>query len=124
VTTSGQKKRMNYTKKADAAFSKLIRSRGICELAPMRPETECSGPLQCCHRVSRRYRAVRWNTLNAMAGCAAHHMYFTHHPLEWDQALLRSLGEHAVEGLKWMALNRPPEDPKDALARLDRKGTE
>jgi hypothetical protein len=113
-----QKRRMNATKRADALFSAAIRARGKCELAPMRPETKCSGVLQTCHLISRRYRAIRWSELNAMAGCQAHHMYFTHHPLEWDEALLKALGAHAYQGLRDLALSGKAQDPLEVIARL------
>lgn len=116
MTTSGQKKRMSATKRADAAFSKLIRSRGICELAPMRPETKCSGALQCCHIISRRYRAIRWDERNALAGCQGHHTFFTHRPLEWEQAC-RAAGIDWND-LRYLALNDPAEHPEAALERL------
>jgi hypothetical protein len=116
VTTSGQKRRMSATKRADALFSKLIRSRGFCELAEMRPETECSGALQCCHIISRRYRSIRWDENNALAGCQAHHTYFTHRPLEWEEAIADA--KLGWSDIRFRALNEPPEHPKDALERL------
>ena len=113
-----QKKRMAATKRADKLFSELIRSRGRCELAVMRPETKCAGPLQCCHVVSRSYRAVRWDEMNALAGCAAHHLWFTHHPLEWE----RAIGETRWHHLRALALSAPPEKAADAVARLTNRG--
>jgi hypothetical protein len=83
VTTSGQKKRMNYTKKADSLFSAAVRSRERCEIAEWGlAGPPCSGVLQCCHIISRRYRAIRWDERNALCGCQAHHTYYTHRPLE------------------------------------------
>jgi len=79
----------------------------------------CSGRLQCCHLVSRRYRALRWSEQGAIALCQAHHMFFTHHPLEWMGWVTR----YTPTGLTWdelsyLALNDPPERADEALARL------
>lgn len=112
-----QKQRMALTKRADTAFSKAVRARGMCELAPMRPDLECAGALQCCHVLSRSYRAVRWMPQNALAGCAAHHVYFTHRPLEWEDAC-RAAGVE-WDYLRWAALNTPPMDPGDLLRRSE-----
>lgn len=110
-----QRKRMNATKRADELFSNLIRARAIgCWAVGHR--RECSMSLQCCHIISRRYRGIRWDERNAVAMCGAHHTYFTHHPLEWeDYAKMR--------GVKWdqlrrLALYGTPEKAVDALARL------
>jgi hypothetical protein len=56
-----QRKRMASTKKADALFSKAVRSRGKCEMAGLFPKIKCNGVLQCAHIISRRYRAIRWD---------------------------------------------------------------
>ena len=44
----------------------------------------CSGSLQWCHIHSRSYHAIRHLDRNAMIMCAAHHAYYTFHPLEWE----------------------------------------
>ena len=105
-----QKKRMNATKRADALFSAAVRSRGVCEIAEWGlAGPPCSGALQCCHIISRRYRAIRWDEDNALCGCQAHHTYYTHRPLEWEEAC-------RVNGIDWdrlrdIALNGKPVDP-------------
>lgn len=108
-----QKSRMAATKRADAAFSKAVRDRGYCQLAAMHPDLVCSGALQCCHVISRSYRAVRWMEQNALAGCQAHHVYFTHRPLEWTDAC-KAAGID-WDYLRWAALHTPPMDPMDVL---------
>lgn len=40
------------------------------------------GVLQWCHVQSRRYLSVRWDTRNSFAGCAGHHLFWHHRPLE------------------------------------------
>jgi hypothetical protein len=65
---------------ADRLFSRRVRSRGICQALSF-DAVECAGPLQTAHVVRRRYLSVRWDDDNAACLCAAHHVYFTHHPL-------------------------------------------
>lgn len=103
---------------ADKAFSLFIRERdGRCRAAATL--FVCGGHLQCAHLVSRRYRALRWSEQGAITLCQAHHVYYTHHPLEWQEWI------NVVQptGLDWdelthLALFDPPEKPAEALARL------
>lgn len=109
---------MNKTqakKKADVLFSKHIRSRERCELASYR-RVACNGNLQCCHIRSRSYMAIRWADDNALSGCGAHHVYFTHHPLEWEQ-WCRDRGID-YDALRLRGLNDPPMDPFDVIEAL------
>jgi hypothetical protein len=68
---------------ADGLFSESVRARGRCEVAQWHPAVRCNGGLQTMHIVSRRYHALRWSFDNALCGCAAHHVFYTEHPLEW-----------------------------------------
>lgn len=108
-------KRAAANRKADLLFAKHIReSASMCFAMGIEP-TACNGNKQCCHVMSRRYRAIRWNEDNAVAMCAAHHMYFTHNPLEWEQFC-------RDEGIDWddlrhCALTCPPMDPFDVIER-------
>jgi hypothetical protein len=104
---------------ADAAFSRMIRDRDESCRAAGTDSIACAGHLQCAHLVSRRYRALRWSEQGATALCQAHHVYFTHHPLEWMAWVTR----YTPTGLTWdelvyLALNDPPEKPTEALARM------
>lgn len=63
----------------DALFSQYIRSKDTCEFHGM-DGVRCSTQLQCMHLKSRRFLCIRWNPLNAMCGCAAHHAFYTDHP--------------------------------------------
>ena len=73
----------------DTLFSERIRERdgGRCVLCGS------AARAQCAHLFSRRYRNVRWDPGNAWTLCDSHHLYYTHHPLEWDDLLRRRLGE-------------------------------
>lgn len=69
--------------KADKLFSEAIRSVGYCE-AEGYGDKPCTPQLQCMHIISRRFNSTRTDTRNGMAGCAAHHRYFTDHPREFS----------------------------------------
>jgi hypothetical protein len=103
------------TAKADKLFSAHIRSAGRCFARGQGP-TECNGNLQCCHVMSRRYRAIRWNEDNAVCMCAAHHYYYTNKPLEWEQ-LCRDDPWIDWDDLRHCALNCPPMDPYAVIER-------
>jgi hypothetical protein len=97
-------------KRTDAAFSRYIRERdGECKVRTWFPQIECNGNLQAAHVVSRRYRAIRWDPANCVAACAAHHLYGTHHPIEWENAVERAGID--LRNLRYLAVTTPPMDP-------------
>ena len=112
-----QRKRQDATKRADALYSKLIRSRGWCEGAGYL--IACKGTLQCAHIIRRRYFATRWatNPRNALSLCAAHHFYFTNRELEWRD-FLEAYRPGRWEALREIALHGEAEKAADAVARL------
>ena len=67
-------------KDCDRVFSLLIRTRDdwTCKACG-----SIKNP-QCAHIVSRRYRATRWDSRNAVCLCAGCHVRFTFDPLAWD----------------------------------------
>lgn len=101
--------------KADRLFSLAVRSVGHCESG----RTGCKGPLQCAHHFSRRYLAVRWDRRNASCLCAAHHLYWTHRPIEWDQWIRGRMCDdyYTVRDLALAGMV----DIDDVLARLTRE---
>jgi hypothetical protein len=58
--------------KADALFSKLIRSRGYCQRCGKTRD------LQCAHIIGRSYNATRTMEKNAWCLCAGCHLTTTH----------------------------------------------
>ncbi len=86
-------------READAAFSQFIRRRD-------RSCWRCGSRdgLQCMHIISRRYRALRWDERNAVAGCLKCHTYFTHRPLEWEAWIDSKLGAGTWAQLRKEAL--------------------
>ena len=84
--------------KADKLFGEIIRSRGKCE--------RCGSKdfLQTAHLISRRYKQVRWDLDNAVCLCRGCHVYFTHHPIEWDLYVEDKIGTNIYKTLKTKAL--------------------
>lgn len=90
-----QPSRTILKRRADILFSQYIRRRdGKCQRCGSMER------LQCAHIVSRAYLTIRWDPRNAMALCAGCHMYFTHHPIEWEMWVDDKFGEEYLLGLK------------------------
>lgn len=92
--------RKHLKMECDRMFSLAIRQRGACESG----RKTHSGALQCAHGFSRRYLSVRWNDHNAWALCAGCHVFYTHHPIEWDDWLCNTWGLALYGVMKGMAL--------------------
>ncbi len=92
--------RKHLKAECDRLFSLHIRNRGTCESG--RPNH--NGSLQCAHGFSRRYLTVRWNPNNAWAFCGGCHVFYTHHPIEWDDWLCDRWGLALYGVMKGMAL--------------------
>ncbi len=93
-----QKQRQSQTKIADALFSKLVRSVGYCEMAGAFG-IACNGNLQCSHIFGRGARILRFERINAICACAAHHMYTTHHPYHFEDWCREQLGDAVYDEL-------------------------
>ena len=91
-------------KAADKMFSIAIRRRdGKCMGQPCRfPDKGYA--LQCSHFLSRSYHATRCDFDNANALCAGCHSYYTPRPLEFEQYLIRIIGQAELDRLKGIAL--------------------
>ena len=104
---------------ADRLFSLYIRDRdGECVGHTFVPEVACKGELQCMHLVSRGYLAVRWDPQNALAGCAAHHMFLTEHPVHHEQFCREAIGTKTWEALRQAALTGERQHPADVIAEF------
>ena len=86
--------------KHDAVFSDLVRERADfrCERCgehlrhnPVR--------LHCSHIVSRKYKRLRYEPLNAVAHCASCHAYLTDRPNEFGRWVEDYLGKAASDRL-------------------------
>lgn len=101
---------------ADKLFSLIVRGRGQCFFHGS--VSECAGPLQTCHIVSRTYRSVRWDEDNAFCMCAGAHRLMTNRPIEWDRFVTSVIGVAAYEALKTRALGKWNGDVESVLVRL------
>lgn len=111
-----RKPKQDYMKQADVLFSRFIRERdGTCQAAGVGPD--CSGNLQCAHIISRSYKSIRTDERNALCLCAAHHTYYTHRPLEWEDWVRESFGTLWDE-LRAEALEYRTVDWKGEVSRL------
>jgi hypothetical protein len=102
----------------DKLAGALCRSRGKCQAAGSR-KGDCKGPIQWCHIVSRRYLSTRWDMDNCLAMCAACHMFYTYHPVEWENLIVYMFGAEQLERLKYSAL-KPKPNYDEILAYLKR----
>jgi hypothetical protein len=66
-------------------FAAWVTSTGECEALDGELGVACSERMQCAHIISRKYLGTRWHPLNAICLCSAHHVFFTHHELEWEK---------------------------------------
>jgi hypothetical protein len=89
--------------KRDTVFSQLVRERSnwTCERCGCYvPEGERQR-LHCSHIVSRKYRRLRWEPINAVAHCAMCHSHLTDRPHEFgrwvDETLGRSVSDRLSE---------------------------
>lgn len=108
-----RKPRKDYRKQADVLFSRHIRERdGACVA-----DGPHSGVLQCAHIISRSYQSIRCADDNAVALCSAHHQFYTHRPLEW-QDLIEELFPGRWADLRARALAGGKVDWQAEVARL------
>ena len=61
--------------------------------------------MQGAHIVSRAYRATRWDLDNGLCLCREHHIFFTFHPVEFEEFLVGYIGEEYLARLKQRAKN-------------------
>ena len=74
-------------RKLDKIFADKVKEGGICQLAYLDNIT-CKGNLQTMHIISRKYKILRWDFKNAMAGCMAHHFFYTNNPWLWHELIM------------------------------------
>jgi len=111
-------------KEADRLFSLEARQLGTCQGHMgfwTGPVFDCAGSLQCCHLISRRYRNTRWNHLNRVILCGAHHRWLDTNPLQKEDMMKLWLGPD-YELLRNLALSDT--DWRDKLTEYLRIATE
>ena len=104
----------------DREFSKLVRSRGVCEM--MGHEKPCSSKEthQCAHIYSRRHINIRWDKKNALCLCAAHHWWVHDNPLDFS-AWINKYRSKDVDYLKQKRNTIEKIDYKDTLEKIRRE---
>jgi hypothetical protein len=105
-------------KRADVAFSKIVRSRGKCEAA-VAGTMFCVGPHQCAHIISRRFSNTRCVEGNAWNLCAGHHHRLTDHPDEHMTLVALTIGMDRFYDLKALALSHRKVDWFVVAAELE-----
>ena len=107
-------KKPKYDKKiADKIFAEIIRTPGKCH--------RCNSEyrIQCAHIISRTYYTVRWSLDNAIPLCSGCHVFFTYHPLEWEEYIIGKFGEEHWLDLKKRARTYEKIDYKAIIERLE-----
>jgi hypothetical protein len=98
-------KRENFKKKAWDAFSKYIRSIGVCqfhlmcELLKIPAPCRCNGVLQASHKISRSKKAILFDERNVFSGCAGSNTWSHFNEADWA-VLWRRLWPEDVEYLE------------------------
>lgn len=130
----------------DSFVSKTVRLRGVCEgdqcfnrdYQETRKATIFSsveqvedfdrkfwsrhtGLLQWAHIIPRGYHSVRWDEDNAFCLCSSCHMYYTYHPIEWEEFVVRKIGAIKYQELKFRAKQIPPKWDLAELLEQKRK---
>lgn len=88
---------------ADALFSRIIRSRGLCQY----PGCTSQGPYVTGHLIGRTYRNTRCLEDNAVAICPTHHALID---AWWDEKALvveATIGQARYDQLKRLANQTP-----------------
>ncbi len=115
VTIDGT--RLCATHAADQEVAKVVRAQARCFGSGMLQVT-CGGGWQACHVIGRSRRALRWDitTPNIVCMCAGHHVWFTHHPEDWREYVIRRGID--FDALHLRAETDPPMDPLRVIEEL------
>lgn len=81
--------------KADKLFSEWIRRDGKCEYC-----NRANVRLECAHIFSRRYISTRYEPINALCLCSAHHRWLHDQPIEGVEWIKNYLGEDIYDELR------------------------
>lgn len=87
----------------DKLCSEIVRAKGKCE------NELCKGKgqsrLTWAHIIPRNYYQIRWRIDNAFCLCWSCHYYFTNHPIEWEEFVIKMIGEKKYRRLKREAID-------------------
>lgn len=85
------KRKTNWEKRAWDIFSLYIRQRNICEFHQRLAQRgipfpcKCAGVLQCCHKISRSKKAIKFDKRNVFCGCAGSNTWSIFNQLAWEE---------------------------------------
>jgi hypothetical protein len=85
-------KKINWKKKADDAFSLLVRTEAgfKCQFHAKLIERGISAPcscndvVQCCHKITRGKSFIRYDRRNVLCGCSGSNSWSHWHEVEWN----------------------------------------
>lgn len=91
-----------WTQEVDRLWSEIVKIKAgyRCE------ETNATDNLQSAHIIRRNYRNVRWDLENGICLVNKRHVWYTHHPLEWENFIKAYKGKAYYEKLRAKALIR------------------
>lgn len=102
-------------KKLDILFSKIVRSKGYCQICGK------TDSLQCAHVLSRRHMQTRWDFDNALCLCWNCHFNFAHKdPIGFARWYDKEFGADAYDKLKAKANKILPVDYEKILQQLQK----
>ena len=96
--------------KADALFSRLVRSKGFCEACAVgwEPMPKSPGGLETAHIIGRKFSATRVEGipgapgalgLNAYCLCSSHHRRFGEWGMDWARWIEATIGVAGYDAL-------------------------
>lgn len=92
-----KKSKRNLKVKCDILASAYYRAQTpYCQASGL-DTTQCGGGLQWCHLYSRAILHVRYEPYNNIVMCQGHHLWYTHHPIEWTRFLEARFSERLAE---------------------------
>jgi hypothetical protein len=95
----------------DRVVSQIVRARGYCVACGSKDK------LQCCHIYTRTFLSTRFHFHNLLCLCASCHKHFHNKPIEFQEFVLKFLGEEKYATLKLIA-NKPRQFTMEELEDL------
>jgi hypothetical protein len=79
--------------RVDKLFSRIVRAKAhnICEIHAIAWDRKielpfvCSHKMQCCHKFSRSYAAIKYDRRNVYCGCESGNLWAHFHEQEWHE---------------------------------------
>jgi len=99
-------------RKCDILHGRIIRAQGYCSRCGRTQN------LQRAHIFSRSYRAIEFDDRNCLCLDSACHVYFTHHPVEWEIWVQERIGLETYYELRAKAMTHVVPDYRELLAEL------